>query len=135
MPVAFAVGLFVAGAVLGHHYPSLHTSGAQLLVWGFFISTVVCYHATYTINSLSHVFGWRRYDTGDDSRNNPLIRAILSYIPGTLFVSFVVPAVIKGGLQPAVGTVATLLVMIYSRNLALAIIAGVAAAWGVWALG
>ena len=66
---------------------------------------------------------------------SPLVRAILSYIPGTLFVSFVVPAVIKGGLQPAVGTVATLLVMIYSRNLALAIIAGVAAAWGVWALG
>ena len=66
---------------------------------------------------------------------SPLVRAILAYIPGTLFVSFVVPAVIKGGLQPAVGTVATLLVMIYSRNLGLAIIAGVAAAWGVWALG
>ena len=81
VPVAFAVGLFVAGAVLGHHYPSLHTSGAQLLVWGFFISTVVCYHATYTINSLSHVFGWRRYDTGDDSRNNPLL-ALLTFGEG-----------------------------------------------------
>ena len=63
---------------------------------------------------------------------SPLIRAILSYIPGTLFVSYVIPAVIKGGVQPAVGTVATLLVMIYTRNLALGIAAGVAAAWGVW---
>jgi hypothetical protein len=41
-----------------------------MLVWGFFVSTVVCYHATYTINSLSHVFGRRRYETHDDSRNN-----------------------------------------------------------------
>ena len=65
---------------------------------------------------------------------NPLIRAILSYIPGTLFVSFVIPAVIRGGVQPAVGTVATLLVMIYTRNLALGIAAGVAASWAVWAL-
>jgi uncharacterized membrane protein len=65
---------------------------------------------------------------------SPLIRAILAYVPGTLFVSFVVPAVIHGGLQPAVGTVATLLVMIYVRNIGLAIAAGVLAAWGVWLL-
>ena len=54
--------------------------------------------------------------------------------PGMLFVSFVIPAVIRGGVQPAVGTVATLLVMIYTRNLALGIAAGVAASWAVWAL-
>ena len=28
-----------------------------MLVWGFFISTVACYHGTYTINSLCHVLG------------------------------------------------------------------------------
>lgn len=81
VPVAFAVTLYVVGMILGHHFPSLGTSGAQMLVWGFFISTVVCYHATYTINSLSHVFGWRRYDTGDDSRNNPLL-ALLTFGEG-----------------------------------------------------
>ena len=64
----------------------------------------------------------------------PLIRAILSYVPGTLFVSFVVPSVIRGGLQSAVGAVATLLVMIYLRNMVASICAGVAAAWVVWAL-
>ena len=48
-----------------------------MLVCGFFISTVVLYHATYTINSLAHRFGKRRYDTGDDSRNN-LLLAILT---------------------------------------------------------
>jgi len=65
---------------------------------------------------------------------SPLIRAILAYIPGTLFVSFVVPALVHGGLQPTVGAVATLLTMIYLRNLALAIGVGVLAAWGVWLL-
>ena len=81
VPVAFAIGLFVFGSVLGHRFPSLHTSGMQMLVWGFFISTVVCYHATYTINSLSHVFGGRRYETGDDSRNN-LLLALLTFGEG-----------------------------------------------------
>lgn len=37
---------------------------------GFFASTMVLYHVTYTINSLSHVFGSRRFATTDDSRNN-----------------------------------------------------------------
>ena len=41
-----------------------------MLVWGFFISTIVCYHGTYTINSLSHVIGRVRYRTGDTSKNN-----------------------------------------------------------------
>ena len=40
------------------------------MVWGGLVSTVVLYHATYTINSLAHVFGKRRFDTNDDSRNN-----------------------------------------------------------------
>ena len=37
---------------------------------GFFLSTVLTWHATFTINSLSHVFGKRRFATTDDSRNN-----------------------------------------------------------------
>ncbi len=41
--------------------PGLGTSGAQLVVWGFCISTVALYHATFTINSLAHRFGSRRY--------------------------------------------------------------------------
>ena len=70
VPFALAVGLLLAGNWLEANRPGLGTSGAQLLVWGFFVSTVVLYHATYTINSLCHVFGRQRYATGDDSRNN-----------------------------------------------------------------
>jgi stearoyl-CoA desaturase (delta-9 desaturase) len=48
-------------------------AGWSGLVVGFFISTVVGYHATFTINSLAHVIGRQRYVTGDDSRNSFLL--------------------------------------------------------------
>ena len=40
------------------------------LVWGFFVSTVLVWHGSFSINSLSHLFGSKRYATGDESRNN-----------------------------------------------------------------
>jgi stearoyl-CoA desaturase (delta-9 desaturase) len=46
------------------------------LVWGFVVSTILVYHGTFTINSLSHLFGNRRYATSDDSRNNLLLALI-----------------------------------------------------------
>lgn len=70
VPIALAVFMFALGVLLENVAPQLGTSGAQMLIWGFFISTVACYHGTYTINSLSHVFGRQRYRTGDASRNN-----------------------------------------------------------------
>ena len=73
IPILFASAIFALGSVLGSRYPSLHTSGSQMLVWGFFISTTILFHATQTINSLSHLFGTQRYDSGDTSRNNPLL--------------------------------------------------------------
>jgi stearoyl-CoA desaturase (delta-9 desaturase) len=73
VPAILAVSLYVLGAWLEHAAPSLEATGPQLLVWGFCISTVVCYHATFTINSLAHRWGKRRYATKDDSRNNLLL--------------------------------------------------------------
>lgn len=69
-PLLLAAGLFGLGALLERFAPGLGTNGWQMLVWGFVISTVVVYHATYTINSLAHRIGSQRYATGDDSRNN-----------------------------------------------------------------
>jgi uncharacterized membrane protein len=65
---------------------------------------------------------------------SPRVRAVLAYIPGTLFVSYVVPAIVHGGLQPAVGAAVTLGVMIVTRNLVAAMVSGVGAAWIVWSL-
>jgi stearoyl-CoA desaturase (delta-9 desaturase) len=62
-PVAYAVLIFALG-------------GWGALIWGFFVSTAILWHGTFTINSLSHVFGTRRYATTDTSRNNPLLAAV-----------------------------------------------------------
>lgn len=73
LPAVLALGLYLLGAGLEAWAPQLGTSGGQMLVWGFFISTVVLYHGTFTINSLAHRWGTRRYDTPDNSRNNFLL--------------------------------------------------------------
>ena len=65
---------------------------------------------------------------------SPLLRSILSYVPGALFVSFVVPAMVQGGVQAIAGGIGTIAVMLATRNTALSIIGGVAVAWAVWAL-
>ncbi|MBA3613010.1 MAG: acyl-CoA desaturase, partial [Nitrospirales bacterium] len=76
VPIGLAVILFLLGKWLGSAYPNLGTSGWQMLVWGFVISTVALWHGTFTINSLSHVFGTRRFATSDHSRNNFLLAII-----------------------------------------------------------
>jgi stearoyl-CoA desaturase (delta-9 desaturase) len=47
--------------------------GWPVFVWGFLVSTVLTWHATFAINSLTHVFGRRRYRTTDTSRNSALL--------------------------------------------------------------
>lgn len=70
IPLLLAIGLFITGELLALWQPQLNTNGWQLLVWGYFISTVVLIHATLLINSLAHRAGKRRYNIDDDSRNN-----------------------------------------------------------------
>jgi stearoyl-CoA desaturase (delta-9 desaturase) len=62
-PVIGLVGLFAVG-------------GLPWVIWGGLISTIVLFHGTFTINSLSHVFGKRRYLTTDTSRNNWVLALI-----------------------------------------------------------
>jgi stearoyl-CoA desaturase (delta-9 desaturase) len=66
----FGAALLGFGALLNWLWPQLGTSGAQIFVWGFFISTSVLLHGTLFINSLAHVWGNQRFKTSDDSRNN-----------------------------------------------------------------
>jgi stearoyl-CoA desaturase (delta-9 desaturase) len=81
VPALLALGLYALGEWLAAAYPALGVTGMQLVVWGFCISTVALYHATFTINSLAHRFGSRRYATRDDSRNN-LWLALLTFGEG-----------------------------------------------------
>lgn len=55
----------------------LCTLGFQYMVWGCFVSTVLLWNATFSINSLAHMFGRRVYATSDESRNN-LVLAIIT---------------------------------------------------------
>ncbi len=75
-PLSLAFALLLGGSLLARFAPQLGTSGPQLLVWGFFVSTVVLFHATSCINSLAHLIGRRRYATDDDSRNSFLLAMI-----------------------------------------------------------
>ena len=81
VPVLLAVALYALGVLLQHVAPQLGTSGSQVLIWGFFVSTIVLFHATVTINSLAHCYGRRRFDTRDDSRNNVWL-ALLTFGEG-----------------------------------------------------
>lgn len=62
-PWAFGVAAFLIGGWSG-------------LVVGFFWSTVLLWHSTFLVNSASHVFGKRRYETEDTSRNSLLIALV-----------------------------------------------------------
>jgi stearoyl-CoA desaturase (delta-9 desaturase) len=48
----------------------LAIGGWPIFLWGFVVSTVMLFHGTFAINSLAHVWGTRRFNTPDHSRNN-----------------------------------------------------------------
>ena len=54
----------------------LAVGGFDAFLWGYVVSTCFLLHGTFTINSLSHVFGSRRYATTDTSKNNALIAVL-----------------------------------------------------------
>jgi len=67
--VFFGAGV-IGASLAGRAMPEALRVGASLLVWGVFVRTVVVWHITWSVNSLAHVWGYQRYDTGDASRNN-----------------------------------------------------------------
>ena len=69
--ILFGVGYYFGGAFLG----------TSLLVWGLFVRLVGVLHATWMVNSASHIWGYKNYETTDDSRNNWLV-AIVAYGEG-----------------------------------------------------
>ncbi len=62
LAVAFGLGVAVTGSVFG---------GLTALLWGGAARIFLVHHATFSINSLCHFFGYQDYDTGDESRNLP----------------------------------------------------------------
>ena len=79
VPLVEAVMIFGLGMLLEAR--GWNTTGAQMLIWGFFVSTMISSHATFTINSLTHMWGTKRYTSKDESRNS-LLLALLTFGEG-----------------------------------------------------
>lgn len=60
----------VAGGIL------FLVGGWQMVLWGIFLRTVMGWHFTWLVNSATHLWGSRRFETRDDSRNNALVAAV-----------------------------------------------------------
>jgi stearoyl-CoA desaturase (delta-9 desaturase) len=67
--VPFGLGWLIGGSV---------SSALTGLLWGGLVRMLVLHHVTYSINSICHFFGRRRFNTGDHSRNVPWL-AVLSF--------------------------------------------------------
>ena len=76
VPIFSCIGLFYFGEFINNKYPELNTNGLQLLSWGFIVSTIFLYHATFLVNSVAHLWGKKRYATKDSSRNNFFVALI-----------------------------------------------------------
>lgn len=74
--VLMIAALAATGGYLQAHYPALGTSAWQMVVWGFFVRTVIVWQLTFTTNSVLHLWGSRRFDTNDNSRNSFVLGVI-----------------------------------------------------------
>jgi stearoyl-CoA desaturase (delta-9 desaturase) len=71
-PVLLAIGVTMLGAWVNGGSPWLMFThyGLSTLLIGFFLSTIILYHATFSINSIMHKFGKQRYESDDESKNS-----------------------------------------------------------------
>lgn len=69
IPVYFGLGLLI-NVLMGGNLAEGVQLGASSVVWGAVLRIVCVWHITWSVNSLSHMFGYRNYETGEDSRNN-----------------------------------------------------------------
>ena len=79
--ISLGLVLYYIGQQLNFYYPGLGTSGWQLVMWGFFLSTALVYHVTFCVNSVTHIIGNKRFKNSDESRNNFWI-ALLTFGEG-----------------------------------------------------
>jgi stearoyl-CoA desaturase (delta-9 desaturase) len=75
---AVVLGLLAAGvsAAMGADLGGIGRAAASMIVWGVLVRTVLVWHITWSVNSLSHLFGYQSYKTGENSRNNWFVALI-----------------------------------------------------------
>ena len=70
--VFFAGGFLVELALKRSGLPAIQF-GLSILIWGVFVRTVLVWHITWSVNSVTHLWGYRNYETDESSRNNLII--------------------------------------------------------------
>jgi len=75
MPLFFALG-FAAAWLFGETPAGSTRTGLSILLFGVFVRTVLVWHITWAVNSVTHVWGYRNYETDEDSRNNVIVGLI-----------------------------------------------------------
>jgi fatty-acid desaturase len=65
----FAVGLAVGWLTTGEYQGGVQF-GLSLLLWGVVVRTIYTWHITWGVNSAAHLWGYRNYETRENSRNN-----------------------------------------------------------------
>jgi stearoyl-CoA desaturase (delta-9 desaturase) len=74
----FFLGGFGAGLLARESVEVAAQFGASLLIWGVFVRVVLVWHITWSVNSLSHLWGYQNYKTGEQSRNNWFVAILTS---------------------------------------------------------
>lgn len=74
--VLFFLGGFAVGWTWSGELLDATQFGLSMLVWGVVVRVVVTWHFTWSVNSVAHVWGYRNYDTKDNSRNNWLVAMV-----------------------------------------------------------
>jgi len=72
----FAVAGFGVGYWLTGTWAGAGQFAASIVLWGVVVRTVAVWHITWSVNSLSHLFGYASHDTGENSRNNWFVALI-----------------------------------------------------------
>jgi stearoyl-CoA desaturase (delta-9 desaturase) len=74
--LAYAAAGLVLGGILSGTVSGALQWGVSLLVWGVAVRTVLVWHITWSVNSITHLWGYRSYETGESSRNNWFVALI-----------------------------------------------------------
>ena len=67
---------FAVGMLIGTGVAEALRFGGSLLIWGVFVRAVLVWHVTWLVNSATHLWGYRAYETDDKSRNNWLVAVL-----------------------------------------------------------
>jgi fatty-acid desaturase len=74
--VAFFLAGFIGGYIATFNWMDALQMGASIMIWGVFVRTVLVWHITWSVNSVTHIWGYRNYKTDENSKNNILVGLI-----------------------------------------------------------